>query len=509
MSYQVLARKYRPQNFEEVVGQEAVVATLKNAITAKRLHHAYLFSGARGIGKTSLARIFAKAINCEKGPAPIPCNQCTFCREITEGNCLDVHEIDGASNTSVEDVRELREGLKFLPAAARDKIYIIDEVHMLSTSAFNALLKTLEEPPPHVIFLFATTEVHKIPATILSRCQRFDLRRIPLPQILTQLQAICEREKVKAMEDVLLLLAREGEGSLRDAQSLLDQAIAYSGGQLSVETISSMLGLVDTTTLYQLTEAVIQGETEKALLCANEVYEKGHDLKQFAIQWLEHWRNLFVYKSTQSDKTLQGFTEAEKEIVFEQSKKVSVSTLDVGFYLLQRGIEEIARSEFPQFILEALTIRLSHASELVNIREVVEQLKGNWVSPSPVKAQAKSPAISSPPLLKKFIEQVASKRPQLGSLLDHVKKFSICEDKIYLQTDPQGIWLDMLRERKPQLEEMATEFFGKGYPIVIQGEALPLGGTVEVARPEEKLLLDPLVHSALHILDAKIEEVKS
>ncbi|MFO1518812.1 MAG: DNA polymerase III subunit gamma/tau [bacterium] len=531
MSYQVLARKYRPQTFDEVVGQEAVVATLKNAIASNRLHHAYLFAGARGIGKTSLARIFAKAINCEKGPTAAPCNQCSLCKEITEGTSLDVHEIDGASNTSVEDVRELREGLKYLPAAARKKIYIIDEVHMLSGSAFNALLKTLEEPPPHVLFFFATTEVHKIPATILSRCQRFDLRRIPSEQLLAQLTKICEREKIKPDTDALLMIGREAEGSLRDAQSLLDQAIAYSGGNLNAALVSSMLGLVNTSHVHQITEAVLNGETQKALQTAQEIYEKGHDLKQFAIQWLTHWRHLFIYRTTGSDKALPDLTETERTEVRKKADQASVTVLDIGFHYLHRGVEEIARSEFPKILLDVLVVRLSNASELKGLQQILEQLQNpNALSaptapaaaarpnPSPVSEAKESVSRPSSPVqspaaspaggsLKAFIQHVMSKRPQVGSLLGHVKASGRLDDVLLLQLEPGGIWFDMLKDRQAQLEEMAQEFFGKKMRVVIQDTPLPEGQGEVMEMAASKKGSDPIVNSALNILNARIEEV--
>jgi DNA polymerase-3 subunit gamma/tau len=542
MSYQVIARKYRPQTFDEVVGQDAVVATLKNAIASKRLHHAYLFAGARGIGKTSLARIFAKAVNCAMGPTPVPCNECTQCREITAGNCLDVYEIDGASNTSVDDVRELREGLKYLPASARYKIYIIDEVHMLSGSAFNALLKTLEEPPPHVIFLFATTESHKIPATILSRCQRFDLRRIPSEQILSKLTAICEQEKIQSNSDTLLLITREAAGSLRDAQSLLDQAIAYTGGSISVELVSSMLGLVDTRSIHQITDKVLRGHTAEALLVVQEIYERGHDLKQFAIQWLNHWRNLLVYRSTQSEKTLIDLTEVECSEIIRQSGLVSLPAFDIGFQLLYRGVEEIGRSEFPKLLFDVLVVRLSHVTEIESLQEILDQIKSgvsfssrvegksatatNYTTlspspqPSPVEGEGdRKEATSSPsdltvdsiPSLTKFLQQVSSERPQVGSLLGHMRASVLDQDKIYFQFDPGGIWMELLADRKAQIEAMAKDFFRRPLQIIIQNNTIPLeSGEVvmgKISAQEQATHNDPMVSSALNILNAQIEEV--
>jgi len=245
MSYLVLARKWRPQLFEEVIGQRHVTQTLQNAISQQRVAHAFLFTGARGVGKTSSARILAKALNCEKGLRTNPCNECASCQEITHGTSMDVIEIDGASNRGIDEIRELRENVRYTPAKSRYKVYIIDEVHMLTKEAFNALLKTLEEPPPHIVFIFATTEPHKIPATILSRCQRYDFKRIPFREVVESLKWIVEKEGIQISQRGLLSIAQGSEGSLRDAQSLLDQVIAYSGREIRDEDVVEVLGLID------------------------------------------------------------------------------------------------------------------------------------------------------------------------------------------------------------------------------------------------------------------------
>src|SRR5262245_13187627 len=250
MAYLVSARRWRPQTFEDLIGQEHVARTLGNAIRSDRVAHAFLFTGVRGVGKTTAARILAKALNCERGPTPTPCNVCVNCLEITAGNAVDVLEIDGASNTGVDDVREIIDNVRYQPAKSRFKIYIIDEVHMLSTSAFNALLKTLEEPPPHVKFIFATTDPHKVPHTIHSRCQRYDFKRIPLRLIVERLAHIVRSDGIEVSERALFLVAREAEGSMRDAQSMLDQVIAFAGKKVRDEDVADALGLADRSGLY-------------------------------------------------------------------------------------------------------------------------------------------------------------------------------------------------------------------------------------------------------------------
>ena len=319
--YQVLARKWRPQQFDEVVGQEHVTTTLKNAIEQQRLAHAYLFVGPRGTGKTSIARIFAKALNCAKGPAVKPCDKCDNCREIAEGRSLDVLEIDGASNNGVEQVRELRDTVRYTPARGKFKIYIIDEVHMLSKEAFNALLKTLEEPPPHVKFLFATTEPQKVLATILSRCQRFDLRRIPANLIVKRLQEIAKDEKVKIDGAALLAIARGAEGGLRDAESALDQLIAFCGDEIAEKDVLAVFGLVAHKQLATLTDAIIDGEINAALKVLKELDEAGKDLQRLLAELLDHFRNLLVITLAPTDVGVE-LPETEMDLLKAQAQRI-------------------------------------------------------------------------------------------------------------------------------------------------------------------------------------------
>jgi len=280
MSYQVIARRYRPQKFADLVGQEAVALTLRNAVAQGRTAHAYLFTGPRGVGKTSAARILAKALRCEQlGADGEPCNVCSSCKGVTDGSSLDVIEIDAASNTGVDNIRELRDGVGYAAASGRYRVYIIDEVHMLSTAAFNALLKTLEEPPPHVVFIFATTELHKVLPTILSRCQRFDFRKVPTEDMVASLQAICELEKVKIDGAALRTIALESEGCLRDAQSLLDQAIAFCGGEITAERLEKALGLLDRASFLSLVDAIGDHDASIALKVVTRSIDKGNDPK--------------------------------------------------------------------------------------------------------------------------------------------------------------------------------------------------------------------------------------
>src|SRR6185503_9435782 len=294
MSYQALARKYRPQSFIDIVGQETTVRTLQNAIESGRIHHAYLFSGVRGVGKTTAARILAKALNCEKGPTTEPDNECTICREITEGIDLDVREIDAATYTGVDNIRELRDVTQFQPARDRYRIFIIDEAHMLSAPAWNALLKLIEEPPEHVVFMFATTEMQKVPATILSRVQKFALRKITLDELIDRLATICKAEKIEAERGALEIIARRGEGSVRDSLSLLDQVIAFSGRSISAADVAAVLGLSDSTFFARLVSLIAEGDHASILESLHEAAAGGRDFKMLYRDLLNFVRNLLL-----------------------------------------------------------------------------------------------------------------------------------------------------------------------------------------------------------------------
>jgi DNA polymerase III subunit gamma/tau len=374
--YVVLARRYRPGQFEEVVGQEHVTRTLQNAIAASRVHHAYLFTGSRGVGKTTVARILAKALNCDEGSTAHPCDRCASCTEIRNGSSVDVFEIDGASHTGVDDVRELRESVRYQPARCRHKIYIIDEVHMLSTSAFNALLKTLEEPPPHVIFIFATTEPHKIPATILSRCQRFDFKRVPDPVLVKHLASLCEREKIVVDRGGLGLIARASEGSVRDSLSLLDQVIAYdAGSEISTSRVAEVLGVADRRMLFALSRAILGRDASAALAVIDQLFDGGQDLVQFAQAFVAHLRDLTVVHTCQNPAPLLDATEAEQQELSAQAGGATAEMLPQLFDRFARTAEEISRSSFPRLLLEMAVIEMVHAERLLPLGDLLERLE--------------------------------------------------------------------------------------------------------------------------------------
>jgi len=375
MSYLVLARKYRPQCFAEVIEQEHITRTLGNAIAAGRVAHALLFAGPRGTGKTTVARILAKALNCQAEASAAPCNQCRSCGDITAGRAVDVFEIDGASNNSVDQVRELRENVKYMPAHSPYKIYIIDEVHMLSTPAFNALLKTLEEPPAHVIFMFATTEPHKIPITILSRCQRFDFRRVRVSAIAGYLATICRREGIEIGMPSLDLIARESGGSVRDSLSLLDQVIACGQKAIPHAQILETLGVIDRNQLRQLAASVLAGEPVTFLAALDELFDRGHEIKKLFADLLEYFRDLWVIQTSSEARQAVDLPSDEIDALQAQVRLVSRDALERVLDILYREEPSIRFSPQPKLALEMAFFRTLHARAALSIDTLIRKVE--------------------------------------------------------------------------------------------------------------------------------------
>jgi DNA polymerase-3 subunit gamma/tau len=379
VSYLVLARKYRPQRFSELVCQENVARTLANAITQNRVHHAFLFTGARGVGKTSAARILAKALACEKGPTAEPCGVCDLCQEIAGGRSVDVIEIDAASNTKVEETKSVLEGVRYLPARARRKVYIIDEVHMLSAHSFNALLKTLEEPPPHVVFVFATTEVHKIPVTILSRCQRFDFKLIPTARLAGHLEGILATEKIDAAPEAVRLVARQAAGSVRDGLSLLDQAIAYVGTErLTAEVTAEVLGIADRRMLVELAGAVLDRDAAAALRLVARAADRGVDLAELGRSFLGFLRDLEVVARVRGGVELGDLVDATAEEMDEMralAGRAAPGLVPVLFDRWARAVDEASRATTPRLLYEMAAVDLCAAEPLVPLGDLLERLE--------------------------------------------------------------------------------------------------------------------------------------
>jgi DNA polymerase-3 subunit gamma/tau len=415
VSYLAIARKYRPATFDEIVGQEHVTRTLKNALSQGRIHHAFLFSGARGVGKTTAARALARALNCLNGPTADPCGTCTSCVEVTAGNSPDLIEIDGASNNSVDDIRALRETIHYAATRGKWKVYLIDEVHMLSKGAFNALLKTLEEPPPHVVFIFATTESNRIPETILSRVQRFDFKRIPATGVAERLRQIAEREGVKISDAALRLIARAGEGSMRDAQSLLDQAISYGGikgegRSVSDAEVVEALGLVDRGLLYDMLAALVEGAPDRGLLVIEKVYSHGFELSEFTAEMLDMLRNATLLRLSPAARSVLDVAAEEMERLETITQGVDADTLGRTFAAMLDVHDDVARSSRPRIVLEMAVARLATTRPVQPVGALITRLEdlerrvrqgGGGTAPSGLRSgraprPAKSPGADGP-----------------------------------------------------------------------------------------------------------------
>ncbi|MFW6131216.1 MAG: DNA polymerase III subunit gamma/tau [Candidatus Aminicenantaceae bacterium] len=375
MTYLIYARKYRPKVFDEIIGQKSVVQTLKNAVKNNRVAQAYIFSGMRGIGKTTTARILAKALNCQHGQTPTPCNNCEFCNSINEDRSVDVMEIDGASNRGIDEVRSLREGVKYKPIYSRYKVIIIDEVHMLTREAFNALLKTLEEPPEHTIFIFATTEFHKVPATITSRCQHFEFKKISNKEIVNHLLDISKKEGIEISIFGVNLIAEAAEGSLRDAQSLLDQAVAFSGEVINDEDLKEILGIIDKKLLFSFSNAIIEGKPESIFSLVEQVINNGYDLRFFCKEVIRHFRNLLIFKSVKDPKELIPLNEEEYEEIKKSIAPTSQENLLRYLITLQNGEQGLRYSSHPRIYFEVLLVKMCHFKNITPLSHILQEIK--------------------------------------------------------------------------------------------------------------------------------------
>lgn len=416
MDYQVSARKYRPGTFDDVIGQPHVVQTLVNSITTKRIAQAYLFSGSRGVGKTTVARILAKALNCEAGPTGTPCGTCSNCLEIAQGTSVDVMEIDGASNTSVDDVREIRENVKFAAFRGKYRVYIIDEVHMLSNSAFNALLKTLEEPPPHVVFIFATTEIHKIPATILSRCQHYNFRRIARTEIVERLRHVVNQDQIVIEERSLMALARASEGSMRDGLSLLDQAVAFGGKTIVHADLEALLGAVPQELVRAMIQAITAQESAAALRVLAQLLDQGHDLRAYCAEVVEYLRNMLVVAVVPSPQEQQGLIEASAEDLAQMAadaRSFSPEPLQELFAIFTQAEDSLRLSAHPRFVLETAAVRATRLLRRANEKQAQSMPQAQTPRPPLQTAPARAEKPAQPVRPDSPISSSAPKPPQL------------------------------------------------------------------------------------------------
>ena len=560
MSYLVLARKYRPQTFDQVVKQDHVTRTLTNAISLGRVPHAILFTGPRGTGKTTVARILAKAMNCKEGPTPVPCNVCRSCTEITAGNAVDVFEIDGASNNSVDQIRALRENVKYMPANSPYKIYIIDEVHMLSVAAFNALLKTLEEPPPHIMFIFATTEPHKIPITILSRCQRHDLRRIDIESIAAHMEMICAQEGIKVAVESLWPIAREASGSIRDALSLLDQVMTCTAGTIGTDQILDVLGVVDRKLIFDIAEGILQGDIPQVLDIIDEIYNCGHEIKKLYADLIEHFRNLMVVKMGKKIHKLVDLPAHEIDGMHDQIKGVSQTFLNQIFDLLFKEEVAIRLSSQPKLALEMALIRILQIKPALSIDVLIEkldhlkreflELPENTIAEAPVSQhdthRKSDPHANNPdwhhassnsiPLgesitpfaegpadrLKsleetwnRFLDIVSENHPSLAANLTKCSLKQLTGQSLEIEVNGNGFNKNMISRNKNMviIEKICEDFFGKKIDLIITAHPSQIpecqSNKNQASRLKQEALNHPLVSDAIEIFNGKIVDVKT
>ena len=533
MSYLVLARKWRPRLFEEVVGQEHVTRTLTNAIRQKRIAHACLFAGPRGIGKTTTARLLAKALNCEKGPTAKPCNRCSSCQEIARSSSLDVLEIDGASNRGIDEIRSLRENVKFAPSRDRFKVYIVDEVHMLTPEAFNALLKTLEEPPEHVKFIFATTAPHQVLPTILSRCQRFDFKRIPVPDLIKQLKLIAGEEKLKVEEKAFFAIARGVEGSMRDALSLLDQLISFSEGKIRVEDVNAVLGMVDEEIFFALVEAMIKEDTLSGIRLIDTVIGQGKDLRLFSTNLIEHFRNMMMLKVGGEAIELVDLPKDSLKRLKGQAGHFHLQEIEEAINILSRTAEALKWTESGRIPLELAVIKLTKVKTVPAIPEAV----GEEEKPpqrEPIPASGTVPENSSP---KKndgnalSLEKVKEEWPRV---LERIKEKKITAEAYLREGEPTKVSEKMLtvafptefsfhkesverNETRRVIEGVLRDVFQHDLIIHPILERSPAPGRRKTAQAEAQggedeltglLDKEPIIKIALDTFGARIVEVK-
>jgi DNA polymerase-3 subunit gamma/tau len=495
MSYQVLARKWRPQVFDDVVGQGHITRTLQNAIASNRLAHAFLFSGPRGVGKTTTARILAKALNCVQGPTTVPCGTCDSCLETTAGTSVDVTEIDGASNRGIEHIRELREAVKYAPVGGKYKVYVIDEVHMLTNEAFNALLKTLEEPPPHVIFIFATTEPQKIPATIHSRCQRYGFKRISLNEIIVRLRTIADTEGITITDQGLSMIARAAEGSMRDAQSLLDQAISYSGMEIKDEDLQATLGSVAQLALLTFTAGLLSCDAAGLLKQIDELLEHGQDMRQFLSGVVEHLRNLLIVKIAKDPGQIVELPSADIDAIKQQAASTESERLLLLFDSLSKTLDDMRWSPHQRFTLEVGLVKACSLTPLKPLAEVLSHIKEIEARFAPGHAAAAPPAVSTHRVGERKTEYAPGasmpslRKPSSGGVAGH--------DEVW------GRIMTVLKAKKPSL----ASFLNHSELIEVSKTRMVVGvaGNFQLEQLEKKENRDFIEQIAGQVLDSKIQ----
>jgi len=556
MPYKILARKYRPKTFEEMIGQKAVVQTLQNAIKMNRVAQAYLFSGMRGVGKTTLARILAKALNCLTGITPEPCNKCDSCMEIDEDRSVDVLEIDGASNRGIDDIRVLREAVRYKPLRSRYKIIYIDEVHQITKEGFNALLKTLEEPPPQTVFIFATTEFHKVPATIVSRCQHFEFKKLTHKEIINHLLFIAKEEGLMISPSGLNLIAQAAEGSMRDAQSLLDQAVAFSGPDIHDDDLKEILGAIDRDILFAGSSLILGQDAAAVFPLVEKIMERGYDLRSYYKDLIMHLRNLLLAKSVGDIEDLLSLNADELAALNEEAGKATAEELLRFLHVLQEAEPGLRYSSQPQIYLETLLVRLSHFNKITPLLDLVhevEQLKGGGFGvpdrgseitaprePPKSPPQPKTPSPSESPAAlttpsekprderafwERMIGELENEKSSLAAILSREAAFRLKDesadikfstDKGFILDNPavleisfpagESVFRDAVRREAKSIERIASEVIGRKVKLRLADEAAEREPRRE--KVMDAALKDPAVRAFMDAFRAQILTVE-
>jgi len=519
MAYIVIAREYRPKDFSEIVGQEHITRTLTNAIKESRVAHAYLFSGPRGVGKTTTARVLAKSLNCKGGPTEHPCNTCSNCKEINNSMNLDVLEIDGASNRGIDEIRTLRENTRYAPGTSRYKIYIIDEVHMLTTHAFNALLKTLEEPPKHVIFIFATTEPHQVPMTILSRCQRFNFRRLTVPEIETKIKEISKKEKININDLAVKLIARQADGSLRDAESMLDQLFTYSDKEITENSVRNMFGLVEDEIYFSITDAIKAKSEKKILEIIDSLFDSGYDMEELISGYIKHLRKIFLLKN---GVTIPDLSEQEENKYLEKKNLFTSFSLLQMLNKLSFLIRKMKNSSLSRIFVELEFLTLSRLEDTLQIKELIEKIE-RMENSIPVEKVAESnmeygdtPEQEKKPnpgsledLWKKVVNLVKDEKNSVAAILENFVPVSYENSVLTIKTnEPNGFLKHHLehKDRTKLIENALHSIFGEKAKFKLIEERRKMESTKREDRITENALPDDeKIKRAQEILNAKIE----
>ena len=546
-NFVVTARKWRPQRFEDVVGQEHITSTLKNAIKEKRIAHAYLFTGPRGVGKTTTARILAKTLNCENRKNSEPCNECEMCKSIQNSQLIDIIEIDGASNRGIDEIRTLRDSVKYAPARGKYKVYIIDEIHMLTKESFNAFLKTLEEPPEHIIFIFATTDVHKVPLTIISRCQRYDFRRIQLDKIKETLKMIADEEKIKIDDKTLTIIAKKADGALRDAESYFDQVVAFSKGKIDSELVSQMLNLIDEELYFNISDAVLQKDYKVVFQISEKIYKNGWDFNDFIEGLIEHFRNILSTIVTNSTNTIETADVYKTRYLDYKDNFIESDILRI-LNFLNKAQQELRFSQNQKLKIEIVLSQLLAFENTNTISELISKMnsldsdsdkigessKSYYSTPEPSKKKvdnnnstaanrvkkSSTPATtysgpSSQPNLsfddvvhrwQHFIQSISiEKGLTLGPALKGFNLISLKENNLHFSSEKEED-LNTLKLNVKYLEKKSEEFFGRRFNFIPNFNHAKMSGNKESisTKGENKTVsIDPYEEIILHELDGE------